>query len=65
MSVTTGDWVDGKLVNIRVLSDEMLKSCPLCSFDPDHYKNDGTCLCFDVAYQNEVKRKRLERRAKH
>lgn len=43
---------------------EMIKKCPICSFDPDHYKADGTCLCFDEGHQDKLKQERLERRAK-
>jgi hypothetical protein len=64
MSVTTGEWVDGKLINVRVLADDWIMHCPIMSFDPYHYKEDGTCLCFNKKHQDKIKQERLERRAK-
>ena len=62
--ITTGDLVDGKLVNVRVLKQAWIEKCPRFIFSPEHYKADGTCLCFDKEHQNKIKQERLERRAK-
>ena len=54
---------EGKVINVRTLSQETIKKCPRFLFDPDHYKADGTCLCFDKDVQAKKKAERLERRA--
>ena len=56
---------DGKLTNVRYLSHATIAKCPLCIFGPDHYKPDGTCLCFDKKHQDKKKAKRIARREKY
>jgi hypothetical protein len=55
---------DGKLTHVRYLSHETIAKCPLCIFDPDHYKADGTCLCFDKEHQDKLRADRKARREK-
>jgi hypothetical protein len=42
----------------------MISKCPFYIFDPAHYKQDGTCKCFDQEEQARLKVERAERRAK-
>ena len=55
---------DGKLTNVRYLSNETIKKCPLFILVPEHYKEDGTCLCLDKGHQLELKLERIARREK-
>jgi hypothetical protein len=47
-----------------LLSQDMIKRCPSFIMTPEHYKADGTCLCFDIDEQARIKQERLDRRAK-
>jgi len=37
--------VDGVTVR-KVVNFFDIAKCPLASFHPDHFRDDGTCLCF-------------------
>jgi hypothetical protein len=62
--ITFGTLGPEGLTNVRVISQEVIMKCPLCILAAEHYKADGTCLCFDKDTQDRIKRERLERRAK-
>lgn len=62
--VTFGTLGPEGLTNVRVISQEVIQKCPLCILVPEHYKNDGTCLCFDKAEYYRIVKERLARRAK-
>lgn len=32
-------------MDIRIISAGDIRRCPIRSFDRDHYRDDGTCLC--------------------
>lgn len=51
-------------IQFRTLSKAMIMNCPACIFDPDHYKADGTCLCYDLAHQANLKAERKARTEK-
>lgn len=46
------------------LDQAMISKCPSFIFDPAHYKQDGSCLCFDKDHQNLKKAERAIRREK-
>jgi hypothetical protein len=46
------------------LDHNMIEKCPLYIFNPAHYKQDGSCLCFDKTTQDRKQLERLERREK-
>jgi len=48
----------------RTITRAQIMRCPLTIFDPDHYKPDGTCLCFDIEHQDKLLRDRQARRQK-
>jgi hypothetical protein len=52
---------DGTLTNVRHLAQSTIQKCPHFIMDPDHYKADGTCLCFDGAYQDKLRKERQAR----
>jgi hypothetical protein len=62
--ITFGNLGSEGLTNVRVISQEVIRKCPLCILVPEHYKADGTCLCFDVAAQEKIRTDRLMRREK-
>jgi len=62
--VTFGTLGPEGLTNVRVISQEVIQKCPLCILVPEHYKADGTCLCFDSDEQAKILAERLARRAK-
>ena len=53
---------DGKLTNVRYLSQGTIAKCPSFIFNPNHYKADGTCLCFDKEHQDKLRAERKARR---
>ena len=53
-----------KGMKVFEMSSSMIKKCPLFIISPEHYKADGTCLCYDKSEQDKLKKERLERRAK-
>jgi len=55
---------DGTVTNVRIIKQSDIMKCPLCIMVPEHYKADGTCLCFDKAEQSRIVKERLARRAK-
>jgi hypothetical protein len=59
--ITFGTLGPEGVTNVRVISHEVIQKCPLCILVPEHYKADGTCLCFDKDEQERIKRERLER----
>jgi len=40
---------------LKIITAENVRKCPHFIFDPDHYKQDGTCLCFDKDHQEKLK----------
>jgi len=55
---------DGTVTNVRFIKQSDIMKCPLCIMVPEHYKTDGTCLCFDKGEQDRIRAERLARRAK-
>jgi hypothetical protein len=41
--------MDGPI--IRVLSNDSVRRCPWFIFDPDHYRDNGTCRCDDPDHE--------------
>lgn len=58
--------VRGRIV-FRTLTNDQLKACPICSFDPGHYvTSDGShCKCYDKNEQERLRKERQERRDKY
>jgi len=55
---------DGLIGNVRMIKQSDIMKCPLFIMVPEHYKADGTCLCFDKGEQDRIVKERLARRAK-
>ncbi len=51
-------------ITVKTLSKAQIEKCPSLIFDPDHYKADGTCLCFDRGHQNKLRAERAARTEK-
>ena len=62
--ITFGTLGPEGLTNVRIISQEVIQKCPLFIMVPEHYKADGTCLCFDVSAQEKIRADRLARREK-
>ena len=60
--ITFGTLGPEGLMNVRVISQEVIQKCPLCILVPEHYKADGTCLCFDKSTQDKIIAERMRRR---
>lgn len=37
-------------MKIRVIGSDDLRRCPITSLEREHYRDDGTCKCFDVTH---------------
>ena len=55
---------DGTVTNVRIIKQSDIRKCPSFIMVPEHYKADGTCLCFDKGEQDRIVKERLARRAK-
>jgi len=55
---------DGSISNIRALTRSQIAACPHFIMDPGHYKEDGTCLCFDKDEQERILAEKRLRREK-
>ena len=60
-AIPISTYVGHTLVNVRCLSMATVEKCPHFIMDPDHYKADGTCLCFDGAHQDKLRKERQAR----
>ena len=56
---------DGLIGNVRMIKQSDIMKCPLFIMVPEHYKTDGTCMCFDVAAQEKILAERQSRRVKY
>lgn len=36
-------------MRVRLIKREWIAACPVLTFLPDHYREDGTCLCFPAS----------------
>jgi hypothetical protein len=45
-------------IQFRTLSKAMTMNCPLCIYDPGHYRDDGTCRCYDKEQQAKTTTKK-------
>jgi hypothetical protein len=52
-------------VMIKIITAETINKCPHFIFDPDHYKEDGSCLCFDLGHQEKLRTEREIRSNKY
>jgi hypothetical protein len=48
---------------IYTITANMLKRCPHTIMIPEHYRQDGTCLCFDKRAIDKKQAEREKRRA--
>ena len=55
---------DGTVTNVRVIKHSDITKCPRFILVPEHYKADGTCLCFDKLHQEKIRIERWHRREK-
>ncbi len=62
--ITFGTLTPEGLTNVREISSETTLKCPHCIMVPEHYKPDGTCLCFDQVHQAILKNQRAKRTEK-
>lgn len=53
---------DGNVSNVVLLKQSDIQKCPHLIMAPDHYKADGSCLCFDKAEQARLLEERKARR---
>jgi hypothetical protein len=56
---------DGKLTNVRVIKQSQVMNCPRFILVPEHYKKNGTCLCFDADEISRILAERQIRRVKY
>lgn len=49
---------------VFILPGAWLEKCPHCILLPEHYKPDGSCLCYDEDHQAMLAKERKERTAK-
>lgn len=56
---------DGTVTNVRFIKQSDIQKCPLFILVPEHYKADGTCLCFDLDEQSLIIGERKARREKY
>uniref|UniRef100_A0A6M3LNT3 Uncharacterized protein n=1 Tax=viral metagenome TaxID=1070528 RepID=A0A6M3LNT3_9ZZZZ len=61
MGDVTHVYMDGKVV---IMKRAMIMKCPSLIMAPEHYKADGSCLCFDQAHQARLKTARKARTEK-
>ncbi|MEI8172715.1 MAG: hypothetical protein WCH07_04425 [Deltaproteobacteria bacterium] len=50
-----GELKEARVVTVKIIKSETINKCPHFIFDPDHYKQDGTCLCFDNDHQEQLR----------
>lgn len=58
------DAVDCDVV-VKMITAETIRKCPYLIFAPDHYKQDGSCLCFDKDHQEKLRKEREIRSNKY
>ena len=56
---------DGLIGNVRMIKQSDIAKCPLFILVPEHYKADGTCLCFDPDEKARIRAERETRREKY
>ena len=56
---------DGTVTNVRFIKQSDIRKCPSFIMVPEHYKADGTCLCFDPEHQAKILAERQSRRVKY
>ena len=56
---------NGTLTNVRVLKYANIMKCPRSIMVPKHYKENGTCLCFDADEIARILAERQIRRVKY
>ena len=56
---------DGTVTNVRIIKQSDIRKCPSFIMVPEHYKADGTCLCFDPDEQARILAERQSRRVKY
>uniref|UniRef100_A0A6H1ZYB4 Uncharacterized protein n=1 Tax=viral metagenome TaxID=1070528 RepID=A0A6H1ZYB4_9ZZZZ len=61
MGNVTHVYRDGKVV---IMKQAMIMKCPSFIMAPEHYKADGSCLCFDQAHQEKLRSARKTRTEK-
>jgi len=61
MGDVTHIYEGGKVV---IMKQAMIMKCPSFIMAPEHYKADGTCLCFDQEHQARLKSARKARTEK-
>jgi hypothetical protein len=50
---------------IKIITAETIRKCPHFIWAPDHYKEDGSCLCFDLGHQEKLRKERAIRSSKY
>ena len=56
--------IEGDGFKVYTMARGMVGRCPSFILAPEHYKADGTCLCFDKGHQAKLAAERAERKAK-
>jgi hypothetical protein len=56
---------DGTVTNTRLIKQAQIIKCPRFILVADHYKANGTCLCFDPDAKARVLAERQIRRVKY
>lgn len=56
---------EARVVTVKIIKSETIRKCPHFILAPDHYKEDGSCLCFDLGHQEKLRTEREIRSNKY